>query len=348
MSDAEAMDWRIASSSQAAVEVAGPHREDRPRPIRAVPLEGRPGRMAKTQAAAAGPEARLLPAVPRVPDHPCIQLRVHWEPEGMAAAAAGVAVEVITAAAAATVQMTVTSTARAAEVDHSLIPGGGTTTAGYNALNAPGYIIIRSVDDPAHTSAVLDMLSAPTAWGSLDRTDATNGGSIAYATAASTDGIAFDAFVAISAGGIIQSALKRYLKVRSTLTLASGTYVSPVVSKLIVNFTTSTIYVSLANHRGQTCMSQMERYVKLADYELRFRGDGSMVIGPKTAGSYVVHLTQENGIIDVSDLDYGIPDRVIRAARVRYQGFVSVYGDVEAAISRNNSRRRRARESRLG
>ena len=58
-----------------------------------------------------------------------------------------------------------------------------------------------------------------------------------------------------------------------------------------------------------------------------------MVIGPKTASSYVVHLTQENGIIDVSDLDYGIPDRVIRAARVRYQGFVSVYGDVEAAAS---------------
>ena len=29
------------------------------------------------------------PAVPKLPDHPCIQLRVHWEPEGMAAAAAG-------------------------------------------------------------------------------------------------------------------------------------------------------------------------------------------------------------------------------------------------------------------
>ena len=215
----------------------------------------------------------------------------------------------------------------------SLVPGGGSTTAGYNALNVPGYIIIHSVDDPAHTSAVLDMLSAPASWGTLDRTDATNGGSIAYATAASTDGVSFDAFVAISAGGIIQSALKRYLKVRSTLTLASGTFISPVVSKLIVNFTTSTIYVSLANHRGRTCMAQMEHYVKLADYELRFRGDGSMVIGPKAAGSYVVHLTQENGIIDVTDVDYGIPDRVIRAARVRYQGFVSVYGDTEAAAS---------------
>ena len=58
----------------------------------------------------------------------------------------------------------------------SLIPGGGTTTAGYNALSGPGDSIIRSVDGRAHSAAVLDMLSAPAARGSLDRTDATNGG----------------------------------------------------------------------------------------------------------------------------------------------------------------------------
>ena len=80
-------------------------------------------------------------------------------------------------------------------------------------------------------------------------------------------------------------------------------------------------------------MEQMELYVKLADYELRFRGDGTMVIGPKTSNPFTIHLTQENAIIDITEVDHGIPNRVIRAARVRYQGFVSVYGDAEASAT---------------
>lgn len=182
-------------------------------------------------------------------------------------------------------------------------------------------------------SAVQDILSTPTAWGTLDKVEALNGGTIAYATASSTDGVSFDAYVAISGIGVISSALKRYFKIRVIMTPASESYTTPTVSSLVANFSVSTINVSLANHRGRTVMEQMELYVKLADYELRFSGDGTMVIGPKTAGSYVVHLTQENGIIDVTEVDYGIPDRVIRGARVRYQGFVSVYGDAEASAS---------------
>ena len=66
---------------------------------------------------------------------------------------------------------------------------------------------------------------------------------------------------------------------------------------------------------------------------------------PKDGSSYVVHLTQENGIIDVSDLDYGIPDRVIGpracATRASFPCTVTWRG----GISRNNSRRRRARKA---
>lgn len=189
-----------------------------------------------------------------------------------------------------------------------------------------------SVSTTVFESAVQDILSTPTAWGTLDIVETLNSGTITYATASSSDNISYDAYVNIS-GGVIQSALKRYFKVKATIAPASGSYTSPAVASLVANFTTSTVNVSLANHRGRTVMQQLEQYVKLADYELRFKGDGTLVIAAKTSGSYVVHLTQENGIIDVLEVDYGIPERVVRAGRVRYQGFVSVYGDSEASAT---------------
>lgn len=182
-------------------------------------------------------------------------------------------------------------------------------------------------------SAILDILSIPTAWGTLDRTETLNGGTIAYETASSSDGVTFDAYVGISAAGVIQSALKRYFKVRASITPLAATYLSPECQKLVANFSVSSVNVTLAMHRGRNVIQQVEQYVRIPDYELRFRGDGTMVIGPKTTSAYVLHLTQENGIIDVTEVDYGIPDRVVRAARVRYQGFVSVYGDTEAVAS---------------
>lgn len=240
---------------------------------------------------------------------------------------------------------------------NSVLVGSATdtdiTTAGYlyylaEAVNFTADEAIAELDNLYHSeevttdasdvsttvfeSAIQDILSTPTAWGALDVVETLNGGTITYATASSTDGISFDAYVNIS-GGIIQSALKRYFKIKATIAPQSGSYTSPVVSSLVANFTTSTVNVSLAIHRGRSVMQQIEQYVKLSDYELRFKGDGTLVIGPKISGSYVVHLTQENGIIDVLELDYGVPERVIRAGRVRYQGFVSVYGDAEAGAS---------------
>lgn len=181
-----------------------------------------------------------------------------------------------------------------------------------------------------------DLLSAPTGWGTFDKVETTvSGWTTAYATDVSADDVTYDGYVAIS-GSTIGSALKRYVRLKITFTQSSsqrGSVSCPKVDQTVINFTTSTIFVSLANHRGKKVMKAVEDYVKLPDYETRFRGDGTLVIGPKTAGSYVVHLTQENGIIDVIDVDYGIPERVVRFGRVRYQGFVSVYGDTEAGAS---------------
>jgi hypothetical protein len=180
-----------------------------------------------------------------------------------------------------------------------------------------------------------DLLSAPTGWGNFEKTEvAASGWTIAYSTDVSADDFATsEGYIAIS-GSTIGSDLRRYVRLKVTFTQTTvGATTFPKVDRTVINFSTSTIFVSLANHRGRNCLQQAELYTKLPDYELRFRGDGTLVFGPKSAGSYVVHLTQENGIIDVLDVDYGIPERVVRSARVRYQGFVSVYGDAEAGAS---------------
>ena len=188
-------------------------------------------------------------------------------------------------------------------------------------------------DTATYESEVFDLLSTPTAWSTLVASATLNSGTIAYYTATSADGAAWDAYVAVASGAVITSTLRRYLKIKAIITSATLTITSPSIDSIVANFATSDIFISLANHRGKTVMQQMEKYVKLPDYELRFKGDGTLVIGPKTDGSYVVHLTQENAIIDISEVDYGIPERVVRAGRVRYQGFVSVYGDTEASAT---------------
>lgn len=184
-----------------------------------------------------------------------------------------------------------------------------------------------------YESEVFNLLSTPASWSTLNATQTLNGGTVAYSTATSADGLSWDAYVAVSGANLILSTLRQYLKIKAVVTAATLSVTPPSIDSVVANFSTTDIFVSLANHRGRTVMRQMEQYVKLPDYELRFRGDGTLVIGPKTAGAYVVHLTQENAIIDVSEYDRGIPERVVRSARVRYQGFVSVYGDTEASAT---------------
>lgn len=186
---------------------------------------------------------------------------------------------------------------------------------------------------------IFDLLSAPTAMGILEVLQTLNGGTVLIKTAGAVDlGTTppspgtFDPLVEPNAAGVMTHAPKRWLKIYVKITAAL--FNSPQVHRIIANFSTTDVFVSLANHRGRKVLPQMEIYTALADYEMRFRADGTLYIGPKSvSGAPVVELDQENGIIDVSDYDTGIPNRVVRAARVRYQGFVSAYSDIEAAVT---------------
>lgn len=184
-------------------------------------------------------------------------------------------------------------------------------------------------------SAEQDLLAAPIAWSTLDRTITLNGGTLTFKTATATvSGGPYDSYVAIAADGTIQSALKRYLKIRAEFTPADnfGTFDRPVVDKLIARYSTSSVFLALAKLRGKTCAAACEDLARLADYYLGFKGDGTGFFRSKTiTGAYEVHLTQENGIIEVLDYDTGIPDRVRNVGRVRSGGFAATYSCTDAA-----------------
>lgn len=221
----------------------------------------------------------------------------------------------------------------------SLVPSGGSTTSGYGAVDNDGYLRISFVS--CFESEELDLLAAPTAWGTLDRTETLNGGTAAYYTATSTDGVTWDSYVAISAGGVIQSALKRYLKIKAVLT-PSSSLDSPQIDKLVANFSSSTVFLTIADFSSKTCFSAIQRLAKLADYEYGFDGDGSFFFRSRTvSGSPVIYLTQENAISKMSAYSAGY-DRVINRGRVRYgsyngEVYVKEYGSSDAGEAQPTS-----------
>lgn len=236
-----------------------------------------------------------------------------------------------------TLKLTATDTTYSEGEDYASSVKLGVGSSGTASFYNIYYAAVVDATTPVTEAAIFiekwDLLSAPVAWGAFEKTEtAVSGWTIAYATDVSSDDISYDGYTSIS-GSTIGSALKRYVRLKITFTQTTPGVAFPSVDFAEINFNTSTVYVSLANHRGKTVMEMFEQYVKLPDYELRFRGDGTLVVAPKTSGAYVIHLTQENGIIDVLEVDRGVPDRVARFGRVRYQGFVSLYGDTEAGAS---------------
>lgn len=166
-------------------------------------------------------------------------------------------------------------------------------------------------------SAIQDILSTPTAWGTLDKIETLNGGTITYATASSTDGASWDAYADI-VGGVIQSALKRYFKVRVTIVPATASLTSPVCSQIVANFSVSAINLSIAIFKGKTCFSAIQDLAKIADYEWGFEGDGDFFFRSKTvSGAAVMDLDQDNGILDLSQYKPGW-DKIINAGQVKY------------------------------
>ena len=192
-----------------------------------------------------------------------------------------------------------------------------------------------------YESQSFDILSTPTAWGVLAATETLNSGTIVYATASSTDGISFDAYVNIS-GGVIQSALKRYFKIRATITAATGSYTTPLVSKLVANFSVTTVNLAIANFKGKTCYAAITELAKYADYEWGFDGDGLFFFRSKTvSGAFDLEIDQDRAIVKLNDYRPGW-DRISNSGQVRYgdDAYYAEYNSTSASATSPTSAER--------
>lgn len=205
-------------------------------------------------------------------------------------------------------------------------------------------------DDTAakvYESEEFDLLQDPDLWGTLSYAQTLNGGAVAWKTnVAAAPGGPYDGWVAIDGTSHeILSNKKRYLKIQATITPDTAIFpVSPQIDSWLANFTTTTVYVSLANHRGKKCLAQVERYLRTADYELAFRGDGTAIVRAKdTSAEPVIALDQENGIIDVLSYETGVPERLVNVGRVRHGEFVAEYDGAAAGEASPTSEERYGR-----
>lgn len=196
-----------------------------------------------------------------------------------------------------------------------------------------------SISTMVWESAEQDIGSTPTAWGTLDRTETLNGGTIAYYTkSATTSGGTFDAYTAIDGAGVIQSALRRYFKIKVVFTQSTDYLDSPQVDKLVANFASSSIVLAIADFSGKTVYNAIQRLAQAADYEWGFDGEGLFFFRSKTvSGAAVLELNQENAISRLTSWKPG-HDKVINRGRVRYgdavgEVYVKEYGSTEAGES---------------
>jgi len=182
-----------------------------------------------------------------------------------------------------------------------------------------------------------DLLATPIAWGVFSKTEvAGSGWTTAYATDVSSDDSTYDGYVSIS-GTTIGSALKRYVRIKITFTQETpgGTASMPTVDVVVMNFSTSAIFLAIANFSSKTCYSAIQRLAQIADYEWGFDGAGLFFFRSKTvSGAAVISLTQENAISKLSDWRSGY-DRIINRGRVRYgnaigEVYVKEYGSSDA------------------
>ncbi len=184
----------------------------------------------------------------------------------------------------------------------------------------------------SYESVEFDLATAPTAFGKLDRTQAENGGVITHETrVASISGGPFDAYIAISVDGQINSALKRFLQIRTTLTPADVNDVgsAPEVSKLTANFQVTTITISVVNLRGKKGLERLQRYAQVAGHEVGANDSGKHFWRQRSVSPSVISISSDDYIIDVVDWSPGW-DRIDNVGEVIYGEYVDRFDAVSA------------------
>lgn len=196
----------------------------------------------------------------------------------------------------------------------------------YHSLEHDGSGATSSASS-VHESQEYDLLAAPSAWGTLDSTHILNDGTATYETnVASAAGGPYDGWTALGSGNIIASALKRYFKMRVTLTRSVNNLSAlPTVEVMTANYFSSSITLTSANFKAQTVFAAVQALAGISNCVFGFKGNGDFFFkNRKTGGTVDFTLDQTNAILKVGALDPGW-ENIANVAQVSYGSGGSTY-----------------------
>ena len=175
-------------------------------------------------------------------------------------------------------------------------------------------------------SEVIDLIAAPKSFEKLTRVESLNGGTILYETAVADESFpgsgvpgAFDAFVAIDGSDDIQSALKRFIKVRATITaLTEFGLVAPDITQIVINFVSLQLFIKHADFTGKTCFQAVQRLAEISDAEFGFDGSGKFFFRPKAVTPVSVLSIRQDDVVEAIGAFRAGYDRVKNVISVAY------------------------------
>ena len=156
-----------------------------------------------------------------------------------------------------------------------------------------------------YESEEFDLLEAPTAWGRLEVSEILNSGSIVYSTAVRDPSGTWDDWTEISGTGQILSDLKQMLKIRVAITPAAGSMTPPSCRSVKANFTSSTIFVSLAVFTGMNCWQALESLADKCNYEIGVDASARFFFRSKNTSTTPVLELDQRDVVRVSSFKPG-------------------------------------------
>ncbi len=228
---------------------------------------------------------------------------------------------------------------------------------GYDVVDSSGHNVSSFLDDLYYFATVLgtatdigvaeyvfNLLSTPTALGTLDHFENLNGGSVVLKTACAPDSAgspgSFDALQTLGAGNQMTSTARQWLKIRVEITPAAGGVVSPEVQKLVANFTLSSVTLSQVAPTSGTAWDKIQVYARMCNYETGWDSTGILFFRSRTvSGSPVIDLDPWTNIIDVDDTHPGW-DRVFNIGHASQPPYEYYYSGADAGEAEPTSERR--------
>jgi hypothetical protein len=183
---------------------------------------------------------------------------------------------------------------------------------------------------PVWTSPVKDCGASLTAWGKAAIDYAANGGSVLTETLSADDAVFTSpdpaGWVALSGTGQIMSAVKRYLKYRTTFTnpaLGSSPN-GPMVQAASVKFYTSTTNIPLVDCTGLDCLAAIEGLASMCGYEFGFKASEAFFWRARsTTASPVATLSVKTNVIKENSFSSG-RDRILNRITASFGAYQSI------------------------